>query len=146
MTAQREPMEELEPSECWALLGSANVGRLAVDIAGHPDIFPINFVVDEHHDHGRSIVFRTAPGTKFAGAVLGLSVAFEIDGYEPERGVAWSVVVKGKAREIDRMYDYVAAQDLPLFPWHASPKPDFVRIEPELVTGRRFTVVDRESS
>lgn len=134
-------MEELEPSECWKLLRDAQVGRLAVDIAGHPDIFPINFVVDND-----SIVFRTAPGTKLAGAVLGRSVAFEIDGYEPERGVAWSVVVKGTAHEIEQMYDYVAAQDLPLFPWHASPKPDFVRIQPELVTGRLFTVVDREAA
>ena len=139
------PMEELEASECWALLSDAKVGRLAIAIAGHPDIFPINYVVDEHHDQGQSIVFRTAPGTKLAGAVLGRSVAFEIDGYEPERGVAWSVVVKGTAHEIEQMYDYVAAQDLPLFPWHAAPKPDFVRIQPELVTGRRFTVVGQEA-
>ena len=55
------PMEELEASECWALLRDAKVGRLAIAIAGHPDIFPINYIVDEHHDHGRSIVFRTAP-------------------------------------------------------------------------------------
>ena len=140
-TTVGRPMEELEPSECWKLLRDAQVGRLAVDIAGHPDIFPINFVVDND-----SIVFRTAPGTKLAGAILGRSVAFEIDGYEPERGVAWSVVVKGTAHEIEQMYDYVAAQDLPLFPWHASPKPDFVRIQPELVTGRLFTVVDREAA
>ena len=34
-------------------------------------------------------------------------------------------------------------EDLPLFPWHASAKPDFVRIDPEQVTGRRFHVVSR---
>ena len=137
-------MEELATSECWELLGEAKVGRLAIAIAGHPDIFPINYVVDEH-GQVRSIVFRTAPGTKLAGAVLGRSVAFEIDGYEPELGVAWSVVVKGTAHEIEQMYDYVAAQDLPLFPWHAAPKPDYVRIQPELITGRRFTVVGPEA-
>ena len=31
--------------------------------------------------------------------------------------------------------------DLPLFPWHASPKHRFVRIVPDELTGRRFTVV-----
>ena len=34
------------------------------------------------------------------------------------------------------------ALDLPLFPWHASPKHRFVRIEPVEITGRRFDVVD----
>jgi nitroimidazol reductase NimA-like FMN-containing flavoprotein (pyridoxamine 5'-phosphate oxidase superfamily) len=133
-------MEELEASECWALLRKAKVGRLAVDIAGYPDIFPINHIVDND-----SIVFRTAPGTKLAGAVLGRSVAFEIDGYEPDTGVAWSVVVKGPAHEIEQMYDYVAALELPLFTWHAAPKPNFVRIQPEFVTGRLFTVVESEA-
>jgi len=34
------------------------------------------------------LMFRTLPGTKLAGAVLGRSVAFEIDGASPDdRGV-----------------------------------------------------------
>ena len=40
------------------------------------------------------------------------------------------------------MQDLFEALDLPLFPWHASPKPRFVRIEPVEVTGRRFHVVE----
>lgn len=133
-----EPMEHLDAAECWSLLRTGDVGRLAVSIADHPDIFPVNYVVD-----GTSIVFRTAAGTKLAGAVLGRSVAFEIDGYDPAAGEAWSVVVKGRAREIEHMIEYFAAEELPLFPWHASPKPDFVRIDGEIVTGRRFHVAER---
>jgi hypothetical protein len=127
----------LEPHDCWALLRSAEVGRLAISIQNQPDIFPINYVVD----HG-AVVFRTAEGTKFAGAVLGQAVAFEIDGYEPDQGEAWSVVLKGRAVELERMQDVFDACDLPLFPWLASPKPRFVRIEPDSVTGRRFLVAD----
>jgi nitroimidazol reductase NimA-like FMN-containing flavoprotein (pyridoxamine 5'-phosphate oxidase superfamily) len=138
MDPAREPaMEVLDLDECWQLLDSVSVGRLAVDIAGQPDIFPINFVV---HDGG--ILFRSAPGTKLAGAVLNRHVAFEIDGYEPEQRIAWSVVVKGIAHEIERMQDVFEAEEQPLFPWIAFPKPDFVRIEPALVTGRRFHVVE----
>ncbi len=59
-------VEVLDPNECWALLRGSVVGRLAISIANHPDIFPINYVVD----HG-TVVFRTAEGTKLAGAVLG---------------------------------------------------------------------------
>ena len=133
-------MTILETDTCWDLLRRADVGRLAVSIADHPDIFPINFVVD----HG-TVVFRTAEGTKLAAAVLGRSVAFEVDGYDPAAGDAWSVVIKGRAREIERMQDMFDALDLPLFPWHASPKHRFVRIEPDDVSGRRFHVVDESA-
>ncbi len=137
MDERQQATEILSESECWTLLGSAKVGRLAVDIAGQPDIFPINFVVDKS-----GIVFRSAAGTKLAGAVLNQFVAFEIDGYEPGERTAWSVVVKGQARPIERMQEVFDAEDLPLFPWLAWDKPNFVRIEPTVVTGRRYHIVD----
>ena len=135
--APSETITILTPDRCWALLRSCEVGRLAVSIAGQPDIFPVNFVVD----HG-TVVFRTAEGTKLAAAVLGRGVAFEVDGYDAARGEAWSVVVKGSAREIDGMHELFDAADLPLFPWHAGPKHRYVRVVTVEVTGRRFAVVD----
>ena len=141
MTALPSPVEELSLSDCWDLLRREVVGRLAVTVANTPDIFPINYIVD----HG-SIVFRSAPGTKLAAAVLGRGVAFEIDGYDTVDTTAWSVVIKGAARRIEKVMDYIEADDLPLFPWHTAPKPDIVRIEPEIVTGRRFHAVTRRSS
>ena len=140
METDRFGMTILETDVCWDLLRHSDVGHLAVSIADHPDIFPINFVVD----HG-TVVFRTAEGTKLAAAVLGRSVAFEVDGYDPEAGTAWSVVIKGQAKEIERMQDLFDALDLPLFPWHASPKHRFVRVEPHDVSGRRFQVVDKSA-
>jgi uncharacterized protein len=130
-----EPMRILNQDECSELLGTVDVGRLAIAISNIPDIFPINYVTD----HG-TVVFRTAEGTKLAGAVLGRAVAFEIDGCDPVSGDAWSVVVKGQAVEIEQMYELFDAQDLPLFPWHAGAKLRYVRIEPNEVTGRRFSV------
>lgn len=134
----RTGMLELDVAECWRLFRSQEVGRLAVSIADHPDIFPVNYVVD-----GESIVFRTGAGTKLAAAVLGRGVAFEVDGYDPAAGDAWSVVLKGEAREIEHMVEYFDAEELPLFPWHASAKPNIVRLEPAEVTGRRFHVIER---
>ncbi len=125
----------LPVNECWRLLRAAEVGRLAVSIGGRPDIFPVNHVVD----HG-TVVFRTAEGTKLAGAVLGVAVAFEVDGYEPVTGDAWSVVVKGRAQEITGTEELIDTARLPLFPWHAAPKQRFVRVVPEEITGRRFGV------
>jgi len=137
MDERQQATEILSESECWELLGEAAVGRLAVDIAGQPDIFPINFITDQG-----GIVFRSAAGTKLAGAVLNRFVAFEIDGYQPGDRTAWSVVVKGQARAIERMQEVFDAEDLPLFPWLAWDKPNFVRIEPMVVTGRRYHIVD----
>jgi hypothetical protein len=134
----RDGVELLPPHECWNLLRSAQVGRLAVSIMNLPDIFPVNHIVD----HG-SVVFRTAEGTKLAAAVLGTGVAYEVDGYDATRGEAWSVVIKGRAVEIERLYELLEATDLPLFPWHASPKGRFVRIVPNSITGRRFHVIER---
>jgi uncharacterized protein len=129
-------MDILDTDTCWEMLRATEVGRLGVSITDHPDIFPVNFIVDRG-----SVVFRTAEGTKLAAAVLGRAVAFEVDGYDREAGEAWSVVVKGRAVEIERMQDVFDAIDLPLFPWHAGPKHRFVRIEPHEITGRRFHVV-----
>jgi nitroimidazol reductase NimA-like FMN-containing flavoprotein (pyridoxamine 5'-phosphate oxidase superfamily) len=135
-----DAMTILDSRECLELLRTSEVGRLAVAIQNHPDIFPINYVVDRG-----TIVFRTAEGTKLAAALLGRGVAFEVDGYDPEAGDAWSVVIKGDAVEIEGMHDMFDALDLPLFPWHAGPKHRFVRIEPEEITGRRFHVVGHEA-
>jgi nitroimidazol reductase NimA-like FMN-containing flavoprotein (pyridoxamine 5'-phosphate oxidase superfamily) len=141
-TIDRFGMTVLATNESLELLRSSVVGRLAVSITDHPDIFPINYVVD----HG-SVVFRTAEGTKLAAAVLGRGVAFEVDGYDQASGEAWSVVVKGHAVEIEQMHDLFDAVELPLFSWQAAPKPRFVRIEPVDISGRRFSVVqdDRTS-
>ena len=130
-------MTVLTADSCWQLLRDTEVGRLAVVIGDHPDIFPINHIVD----HG-TLVFRSAEGTKLAGAVPDRPVAFEVDGYEAASGEAWSVIVKGQATRIEQMHELFEASDLPLFPWHATPKQHFVRIVPEEISGRRFRVVD----
>jgi nitroimidazol reductase NimA-like FMN-containing flavoprotein (pyridoxamine 5'-phosphate oxidase superfamily) len=135
-TEPNERMIVLDESACWALLRTAAVGRLAIVVSHRPEIFPINFVVDHS-----TVVFRTAGGTKLDWSA-GRDVAFEVDGYEPETGEAWSVVVKGLAREIRQMYEALEALELPLHPWHASSKPHIVRIEPEEISGRRFRIAD----
>lgn len=135
-TAPANPL--LTPEECWELLRHHEFGRLAVDVDGRPDIFPVNYVI-----HGNALVFRTGAGTKLAAAVLGRWVAFEIDGVRPDERTAWSVVVKGWAREMTHANEVAAARRLPLRPWIAEPKPHFVRIVPRLVTGRRYEVDGR---
>ena len=71
-TDPRTGMIVLEADECWRLLRDADVGRLAVSIGDHVDIFPINHVVD-----GETVVFKTLDGTKLSGVVHGGPVALK---------------------------------------------------------------------
>lgn len=123
----------LPVAECWDLLSRTAIGRLAVDLAGRPEIFPINYVTD-----GDTIVFRTGAGTKLAGAALTHHVALEIDGQNADEHTVWSVIVKGWAEPIERLQEVYDAELLPLVPWVESDKPNFVRIRVDQVTGRRF--------
>jgi nitroimidazol reductase NimA-like FMN-containing flavoprotein (pyridoxamine 5'-phosphate oxidase superfamily) len=134
---EREPAEVLDARACWALLASAKVGRLALVVGGAPEIFPVNHVVD----HG-SVVFRTAAGTKLAGIRSATRVAFEADGLDLDARVAWSVVVKGRAIRVAGRNQVLEAAALSIHPWHDTPKNWFVRIQPDAVTGRRFTVAE----
>jgi nitroimidazol reductase NimA-like FMN-containing flavoprotein (pyridoxamine 5'-phosphate oxidase superfamily) len=129
-------VQELDTSTCWTLLRTAELGRLAVVVDGLPDIYPVNYVVD----HG-SVVFRTAAGSKLDAAVHGAGVAFEVDGAD-DFGNAWSVVLRGHASERRGMDEALETAALPLFPWHGARKPHFVRITPDVVSGRRFPIAD----
>jgi hypothetical protein len=127
--------EILTPDECWSLLDQTAVGRLAVIVDGHPDVFPVNYEADD-----RTLVFRTGTGTKQQAIEADAAVALEADAVSAEFGLAWSVVVKGKAA--DATPTGPALDDLRrgLFPWQGIGKEHFIRIMPESVTGRRFSL------
>lgn len=127
--------QHLEADECWKLLRGVSVGRLAVWVEDHPDIFPINYAVD----HG-TLVFRTGEGTKLAAALGAHPIAFEVDGVDQSTGVAWSVNIKGAAQLLRTTEELVDSFSLMLFPWESGRKDTFVRIVPTSTTGRRFTI------
>ena len=125
------PISILSVTECWKLLGSVALGRLVTSVDGQPEIFPVNFVVQH-----RSVLFRTAEGTKFVSSAINNQVLFEADGSTADEG--WSVIVKGTARSPRTDEELDEARRAWLFPWTATSKPHFVRIRPLSVTGRRF--------
>lgn len=126
-------LEELSVEECWRHLGGRTVGRLAVSVAGKPDIFPVNYRVDD-----QTLVVKTAPGFKLAAATLSPAVAFEVDHLDEVERSGWSVVVRGVAVELEQMDELLDADDLDLQPWAGGPKTRYIRIEPDEVTGRRI--------
>lgn len=133
MTDATELYERLDEETAWSLLRSRPVGRLALSVAGSPDIVPVNFFGTED----RRILIRTAPGTKLLELAINARVAFEVDDWDAAS--AWSVVVKGTAQRLDRDDD----RALPSFagalrPWSPSFKNTWVVIAAEEITARRF--------
>jgi hypothetical protein len=88
-------LEAMPDAECVKRLRSSDIGRIAlVDHEVRPVIFPVNYFFDEG-----VIAFRTAPGSKLDLAP-GAPACFEIDGWDPDTGIGWSVVAKGIAHDM----------------------------------------------
>jgi nitroimidazol reductase NimA-like FMN-containing flavoprotein (pyridoxamine 5'-phosphate oxidase superfamily) len=130
-------VEELTPDECFRLLATRVVGRVAVAEPGAaPIVVPVNFIVREGH-----IVYRTAYGTAFRAAVAQeRPVSFQVDEIDLTRRVGWSVLVQGRASELDEW----RASGTVVETWAPGPKPHVVEIVPGRVTGRRLHPRDLE--
>ena len=121
----------LDAAECWRLLEAQTIGRLATTTDQGPRIWPINYRV-----RGKSLIFRSASGTKVWDIGRDDRVAFEIDGLEA--GLHWSVVVHGRARVIDQDDPGPRTERDELTPVAPGAKPVLFRIAPESVSGVRF--------
>ena len=131
MSTDGEPLTILSEDECWHLLARMALGRLVTSLAGQPEIFPVNFVVQR-----RTVLFRTAQGTKLFSAVINNRVAFEADDHNVSEG--WSVIVTGRARVLYTTAEEEEAERAQLLPWTATLKRRYVRVLPSEITGRRF--------
>ncbi|KAB1659667.1 pyridoxamine 5'-phosphate oxidase family protein [Pseudoclavibacter chungangensis] len=126
-----DPVVKLGADESWERLAGTTLGRLVTHVGEVIDIFPVNFVVDD-----RTIVFRTAEGSKLYELTVNSDVLFEADDHDD--GSAWSVVVRGNAFRIENSREIAAADELPLRPWIPTLKYNYVRITPTGVSGRAF--------
>jgi nitroimidazol reductase NimA-like FMN-containing flavoprotein (pyridoxamine 5'-phosphate oxidase superfamily) len=137
-----EPITILSEDESWDLLAGVALGRLVTSVEDQPEIFPVNFVVQN-----RTVLFRTAVGTKLVSSVINKHVLLEADDHNVAEG--WSVIVKGVARTLWTDDDIAEAERAQLLPWTATLKTHYVRVIPTSITGRRFRFgpePDREST
>jgi len=131
-TDRTTAVEYLTEAECWRLLACHAVGRLGVTARAGPEIYPVNYVVE-----GGAVLFRTDPGGKLASLTEAPGVCLEIDDVDADARTGWSVLVKGRAHQLDPdEHDQVAGP--PLDYWIGGPKAHWVRIDATEVTGRRI--------
>ena len=127
-------MEVLGFEECLRLAGSEPVGRVAFADGGDIHVFPVNHLVLDG-----LVVFRTAEGTKLGAAADGSVVAFEVDRYDPDSRTGWSVLIKGRAELVAEGTLRTRLRAAGLQTWrNRVPRPEWVLIRPDTVTGRRL--------
>ena len=131
MTGVDGPVTALADDAAWNLLSSVTLGRLVTSFGGKLEIFPVNFVTQK-----RSVLFRTAEGTKLLTTVMNDQVLFEADDHTADEG--WSVIVRGTARMLTTAEEIHEADRAQLMPWVATTKLRYVRITPDEISARRF--------
>ncbi|MFJ5309738.1 pyridoxamine 5'-phosphate oxidase family protein [Streptomyces sp. NPDC088350] len=125
---------ELERNECLRRLGRARVGRIVHTRQALPAVLPVNFSLD----HDGAVLLCTSADSELVRAIGGSVVAFEADEVDAAAHSGWSVVVTGSATVVTDPAEHERMLRNGPTSWVPSPQEVFVRIEPELVTGREL--------
>jgi nitroimidazol reductase NimA-like FMN-containing flavoprotein (pyridoxamine 5'-phosphate oxidase superfamily) len=129
-----QELREIGEDECFSLLATQNLGRLAIVRDGRPEIFPVNYAMDGH-----TITIRTGSGVKLTYASLA-HVAFEVEDIDLVTREGWVVEVRGFAEEItdtgDRWSEH--ARHAGVSPWVKGEHDHFLAISHVQVSGRRI--------
>ena len=130
-------LEPLSQRECVNRLGSGCVGRVGLVAEGVPHVLPVNYASEAT---GR-VVYRTMQGTLLS-TVAGQQVVFEVDGFDRDRAVGWSVCVHGTAHEVSVPTASAARTlaDHSLITWAPGLRDCWFAIEPDELTGRAIAL------
>nr|WP_246391008.1 pyridoxamine 5'-phosphate oxidase family protein [Nocardioides soli] len=114
-------------------LGSHSVGRVIFCADDGPQIYPVNFAVDDG-----TIVFRTSAYGPLTSLVHHNEVAFEVDEFDREHHHGWSVIAHGRARALEGDEAHEQTTLRMLEPWAAGSRTLHIRVTPRQLTGRQF--------
>jgi hypothetical protein len=122
-------LADLSTDECWQLVVSRPVGRLAWSGPHGPTVIPVNFSVDGQH-----VLVRTKAYSEAARECDDTMVAFQVDSFDQDARAGWSVLLRGRAH-----FEYQSpATDGDPDVWVDGPRSLRLRIEVSEVTGRRI--------
>ncbi|MER6441230.1 pyridoxamine 5'-phosphate oxidase family protein [Streptomyces sp. NPDC001185] len=125
---------ELDRDQCLRLLSRAPFGRVVHTRHALPAVLPVAFTLDTDS----AVLMRTSAGSELAAAIDGAVIAFEADEMDAAARCGWSVVVTGRATTVIDPIEHGRLIRTGPRARVASPEEVFIRVEPELVTGRRF--------
>lgn len=133
MPIDKSGLEVLGDGECFALVETIPIGRVVYSDRALPVVVPVNFALD-----GTDVIIRTQRRSRLATHAAGGVVAFEVDDIDPSTRSGWSVVLTGMFELVDDAFDMRRLEGLGLHSWAPSAHDRYLRLRPELVTGRRI--------
>ena len=89
-------MESITVEQAKPFLDESLVAHIGVMSEGEPYVTPMSFVVD-----GDRILFRTKPGKRHEAMMENSAVSIEVSTFDDETGDWTSVIVRGRAAEVD---------------------------------------------
>jgi hypothetical protein len=110
--------------ECWELLASASVGRIALSIRALPAILPVQYYLD-----GGTLAVCLGH-RELPDRTLNAVVAFAADAIDPQTRSGWSVQVQGRSATFRQRRTGADCG------WPTAAQ--IVRIEPEIISGYRM--------
>lgn len=129
----RQParVEELAEAECWELLGTKQIGRVAHNDPEGPVVVPVNYVVQDG-----AVLFRISPYSRLADRLRDGAASFEVGHVDEEAHTGWSVLVRGHAARA-KNWELPDADSRPT-PWAEGRRNLHVRLSPHQVSGVRL--------
>ncbi len=136
-STRRGTFVPLDEADCWKLLETTTVGRLAFSSDDGIVILPVNFLV-----HDRRIYVRTEAGSTIAELAHGRDdVAFEIDYHDGMNQAGWNVLIKGSTTEAGTLEgERALASTSRLGPWAPGERSMIIGLTPRSVSGRRVSM------
>jgi hypothetical protein len=129
----RPNLEPLSDHESEALVAPGGVGRFVFSDDRGPVALPVNYRVLDG-----DIVFRTESDASSLANLAGETVSFEVDHLDEALTEGWSVLLTGISRVIVLPAELEQARSLDIGPWAGGDRDTFVRLIPQVVTGRRI--------
>ncbi len=131
-------VERLDERECLRLIGAGRLGRVAYAGRFGPTVLPVLYKL-----HEGSVVFHTFQDTFTeedlrTGIVHAeYQVAFEVDHFDPDTLVGWSVLAVGPAHHVDTEAERASISSAGDDPWPGAESEHLVRVQPTRIAGRR---------
>lgn len=127
---------ELSLTECLALLFRGQVGRVGFVTPTGPRLVPVNYSIY----HG-DVMFRTSPYSELGTHGWDHLVVFEVEELDPEQGLGWSVVARGRCAKVE---DPLLLQEIRRSwdpnSWVPGPRHLYLRLAWDDLTGRRIAL------
>lgn len=134
LTDSPDIIEALDEQKCLEHLHSASLGRIAFRSGDDIEIFPVNYACD-----GSIVIYRTTAESLLAGAPKD-HVAFEVDGWDAQQRIGWSVVLKGIVLDVTAGNDPFSKslRERKVVPLAPGRRERWMAVYPSKITGRRF--------